>query len=442
MNEIGFCKAFEMAIGKDSSIEVINVEILGDDFHFKMKLSDRSTLSIPAYWRITGINYGILEVFADMEESIVYYDLENDYENNSNSSDSTGCVETPGIKMPSHTKCVGDVCSVSVTDITHDGLVVESTEGIVGIIPKTEVSYNIVPLNEVYSVGMELSAKIIQITEDDDDNSTIFSIKQLKESPWNSLEFSEGDVVEGVVAALKETCAFVNVGPVYALLYFSELSWHDKSPIISDYINVGQTIKVKILRINSWRERMIVSLREASESFEDVLGITPGMIQNVTIIQEIPKGYNVEFGDDYRIRGFISNQEVAWTDYQRRSLQRTLSPGSIVKAVIIGVIRDTREVSLSIKRLYENPFDAFGKAYPVGSFVDGIVMSYTETKRQQYVLVNLPIFGPLSMCYNPKWGISFDSLQEQYPIDSVIQFVVRARSEMKTPFLKPIFGPF
>ena len=97
----------------------------------------------------------------------------------------------------------------------------------------------------------------------------------------------------------------------------------------------------------------------------------------------------------------------------------------------------TREIKLSIKRLNDNPFDAFGKAYPVGSFVEGVVMSY---EKQQLVLVNLPIVGPMTLQYKSRWGIDFDSLQEQYPSNSIIQFMVRARSRMRAPILQPLFG--
>jgi len=138
--------------------------------------------------------------------------------------------------------------------------------GIDGLVHKSELSWNKVNNPEAgYKVGEEVEAEVIDINHERGRIS--LSIRRLQPDPWHSTvaDFKVGEIIDGTVTKLVNFGAFVRVRDgLEGLIHISELS-HQRVAHPGDVVREGQTIKLKIISLDSERHRLGLSLKQAEE---------------------------------------------------------------------------------------------------------------------------------------------------------------------------------
>ena len=186
----------------------------------------------------------------------------------------------------------------------------------------------------------------------------------------------EGQVIDGVVKNITEYGAFVDLGGIDGLLHVTDMAWRRVNHP-SEVVNIGQTVKVKIIKINHETHRISLGIKQLlADPWEGIAERYPVEMKlkgRVTNITDYGAFVELEPG----IEGLIHVSEMSWT-------KKNAHPGKIVstsqevEVIIIEVDPVKRRISLGLKQTLQNPWEAFAETHPVGSTVEGEVKNKTE----------------------------------------------------------------
>ena len=189
-------------------------------------------------------------------------------------------------------------------------------------------------------------------------------------------KLSEGQVIDGVVKNITDYGAFVDLGGIDGLLHVTDMSYKRVNHP-TEVINIGDTVKVQIVRINPDTQRISLGMKQLdSDPWEGAGTKYPvgsklsGIVTNIT---EYGAFVELEAG----IEGLVHVSEMSWT-------KKNVHPGKIVstsqevEVMVLEVDPDKRRISLGLKQAQGNPWEEFASKYPVGSEVEGEVKNATE----------------------------------------------------------------
>ncbi|AIT79327.1 MULTISPECIES: 30S ribosomal protein S1 [Novosphingobium] len=189
-------------------------------------------------------------------------------------------------------------------------------------------------------------------------------------------KLSEGQVIDGVVKNITDYGAFVDLGGIDGLLHVTDMSYKRVNHP-SEVINIGDTVTVQIIRINSETQRISLGMKQLeSDPWEGAAAKYPVGVKlsgTVTNITEYGAFVELEPG----IEGLVHVSEMSWT-------KKNVHPGKIVstsqevEVMVLEVDSDKRRISLGLKQAQQNPWEAFAEKHPVGSQVEGEVKNATE----------------------------------------------------------------
>jgi small subunit ribosomal protein S1 len=187
---------------------------------------------------------------------------------------------------------------------------------------------------------------------------------------------AEGQVIEGVVKNITDYGAFVDLGGIDGLLHVTDISYKRVNHP-SEVLNIGDTVKVQIIRINKDTQRISLGMKqlesdpwEGASAKYPVGGTFSGRVTNIT---EYGAFVELEPG----IEGLVHVSEMSWT-------KKNVHPGKIVSTSqevdvkVLEVDEEKRRISLGLKQAQSNPWEAFAEKHPVGSVVEGEVKNATE----------------------------------------------------------------
>src|SRR4051812_10073970 len=187
---------------------------------------------------------------------------------------------------------------------------------------------------------------------------------------------TEGQVIEGVVKNITDYGAFVDLGGIDGLLHVTDISYKRVNHP-SEVLNIGDTVKVQIVRINKDTQRISLGMKQLESDPWDgaaakyaVGGVFRGRVTNIT---EYGAFVELEAG----IEGLVHVSEMSWT-------KKNVHPGKIVSTSqevdvqVLEVDEEKRRISLGLKQAQDNPWVAFAEKHPVGSTVEGEVKNSTE----------------------------------------------------------------
>ncbi|MEM9262974.1 MAG: 30S ribosomal protein S1 [Pseudomonadota bacterium] len=190
-------------------------------------------------------------------------------------------------------------------------------------------------------------------------------------------ELTEGDEREGVVKNITDYGAFVELAPgVDGLLHVTDMSW-SRVNHPSEVLNVNDTIRVKIVKINPETHRISLGMKQLSpDPWEGVAAKYPlgakfrGAITNIT-----DYGAFVELEDG--IEGLVHVSEMSW-------VKKNVHPGKIVstsqevEVMVLEVDESKRRISLGLKQCLDNPWERFAEEFPEGAVIEGEIKNITE----------------------------------------------------------------
>ncbi len=187
---------------------------------------------------------------------------------------------------------------------------------------------------------------------------------------------AEQQVIEGVVKNITDYGAFVDLGGIDGLLHVTDISYKRVNHP-SEVLNIGDTVKVQIIRINRDTQRISLGMKQLeSDPWEGATAKYPvgGVFQGrVTNITEYGAFVELEAG----IEGLVHVSEMSWT-------KKNVHPGKIVstsqevEVKVLEVDGEKRRISLGLKQAQTNPWQDFAEKHPVGSQVEGEVKNATE----------------------------------------------------------------
>jgi small subunit ribosomal protein S1 len=186
----------------------------------------------------------------------------------------------------------------------------------------------------------------------------------------------EGQVIDGLVKNITDYGAFIDLGGIDGLLHVTDMAWRRVNHP-SEILNVGDTVKVQIIRINPETQRISLGMKQLQadpwQSIETKYPVGARVQGTVTNIADYGAFVELEPG----VEGLIHVSEMSWT-------KKNVHPGKIVstsqqvEVQILEVDSNKRRISLGLKQTQENPWESFLAVHPKGSEVEGPIRNITE----------------------------------------------------------------
>jgi small subunit ribosomal protein S1 len=229
-------------------------------------------------------------------------------------------------------------------------------------------------------VEQEIRCRIIKIdVEDEDvvvDRRAIAEDEERAGKERRYSELKEGDIVQGEVRSLTDYGAFVDIGGADALLHVGEISWHRVNKP-SDVLSTGQQIEAKIIKIDSEKRRIAISMKQLQPHPWDAVAekFKPGERVRGTVTRLMDFGAFVEL--EPGIEGLIHISEMSWAKRVRTPAD-VVKTGETVEAVILGVNAAERRLSLGLKQALGDPWVGVPLKFAPGTVIEGPVTSITK----------------------------------------------------------------
>jgi small subunit ribosomal protein S1 len=236
---------------------------------------------------------------------------------------------------------------------------------------------------DVLSSGQQLEVKVLKLAKEGDKRRISVGLKQLLPHPWDAVaeKYKIGDRVRGTVAKLMDFGAFVELEPgIEGLIHISEMSWaKSKVRRPSDVVKPGEIVEAIILAINPAEHRISLGLKQAlGDPWVDVPRRYPiGSEIQGPITSLMKFGAFVQLSEG--VEGMIHVSEIT---AEKRISQpaEVLRVGQVVKALVIGVDSEKRQMKLSMKQLVPTSIDEYLAEHKEGDVVTGRLVDESGTR--------------------------------------------------------------
>ena len=228
--------------------------------------------------------------------------------------------------------------------------------------------------------GKELEFKVIKL--DQKRNNVVVSRRAVMEAE-NSAEreellnkLEEGIEVDGIVKNLTDYGAFVDLGGIDGLLHITDMAWRRiKHP--SEVVEVGQDLKVKVLKFDRERNRVSLGLKQlGTDPWDNVGGTYPvGTVVKARVTNLTDYGCFAEISEG--IEGLVHVSEM---DHTNKNIHpsKVVQVGDEIEVMILDIDEERRRISLGIKQTLANPWDEFDKKHERGDKISGTIKSITD----------------------------------------------------------------
>ncbi len=264
-----------------------------------------------------------------------------------------------------------------ITGRVKGGLTVDI--GVKAFLPGSQVDLRPVRNLEKY-IGQRFHFKVIKFNKKR--GNIVLSRRALLEKQREALKsqtlgkLEVGMVVDGIVKNITDYGAFIDLGGIDGLLHITDMSYARVNHP-SELFEVGQEVKVKVLKYDADRERVSLGLKQ---NFED-----PWMsIEQKYHVGQRVKGKVVSLADygafielEGGVEGLIHISEMSWTKRVKHP-SKVLSIGDDTEAVILEIDQKSKRISLGMKQVEQNPWEVLMHSYPIGSKVKGTVRNITN----------------------------------------------------------------
>jgi small subunit ribosomal protein S1 len=201
--------------------------------------------------------------------------------------------------------------------------------------------------------------------------------KERAELKGQTLEkLKEGQIVEGIVKNLTEYGAFIDLGGIDGLLHITDMSW-GRVTHPSELFQVGDHVRVKVLKFNAETERVSLGLKQISEDpwTHAQEKYPPGTVVRGKVVSLKDYGAFIELEEG--IEGLVHISEMSWTRRVKHP-SKVVAVGDTVEAVVLDIDPRQNRISLGMKQLEPNPFASLKEKYPPGTVVKGIVRNIAD----------------------------------------------------------------
>jgi small subunit ribosomal protein S1 len=272
----------------------------------------------------------------------------------------------------------GAVVKGIVKNITDYGAFVD-LGGIDGLLHITDLAWRRVKHpSEVLTVGEEVEAKILKF--DQEKNRVSLGIKQLGDDPWVALSrrYPVSTRLFGKVTNLTDYGAFVEIEPgIEGLVHVSEMDWTNKNVHPAKIAQLGDEVEVMILEIDEDRRRLSLGMKQCQANPWDDFAAShkkgdkvSGQIKSIT-------DFGVFIGLPGGIDGLIHLSDLSWNQTGEEAI-RNFKKGDEVQAVVLAIDVEKERISLGIKQMDSDPFNAYVAINDKGAVVKGTVKAIED----------------------------------------------------------------
>jgi small subunit ribosomal protein S1 len=271
----------------------------------------------------------------------------------------------------------GEVVTGLVTSKTKGGLIVD-VFGMETFLPGSQIDVKPVTDYDQF-VGKTMEFKVVKINETI--KNAVVSHKALIESDIEAQraeimsKLEKGQVLEGVVKNITDFGAFMDLGGLDGLLYITDISWGRISHP-SEVVKMDQKIQVVVLDFDDDKKRISLGLKQLTPHPWDVL---PGDLSEGSVVKG--KVVNIEdYGAFLEIQpgveGLVHVSEITWANTPINA-KEFFKLGDEHEAKVVTLDKDARKMSLSIKQMTQDPWNAIENKFPENSKHKGLVKNIT-----------------------------------------------------------------
>ena len=261
---------------------------------------------------------------------------------------------------------------------TKGGMIVD-VFGIEAFLPGSQIDVH--PIRDYDQfVNKTMEFKVVKINQEY--RNVVVSHKALIEQELEAQKkeiigkLEKGQILEGTVKNITSYGVFVDLGGVDGLIHITDLSW-GRVDDPHKVVELDQKINVVILDFDDEKKRIALGLKQLTphpwDALDAELKVGDRVNGKVVVIADYGAFVEIQPG----VEGLIHVSEMSWSQHLR-SAQDFLKVGDEVEAVILTLDREERKMSLGIKQLKEDPWEAIEVKYPVGSKHTAKVRNFTN----------------------------------------------------------------
>ena len=255
----------------------------------------------------------------------------------------------------------GKVVKGIVKNITDYGAFVD-LGGIDGLLHVTDIAWKRVNHpSDVLTIGQTAKVQIIKINPETQRIS--LGMKQLEADPWDGVEAKyplEGRF-RGTVTNITDYGAFVELEPgVEGLVHVSEMSWTKKNIHPGKIVSTSQEVEVMVLEVDPVKRRISLGLKQcldnpwtAFAATHPVGSTVEGEVKNTT-------EFGLFIGLDGDVDGMVHLSDLDWNRPGEQVIGE-YHKGTMVKAKVLDIDIDKERISLGIKQLDGDPYEALDR---------------------------------------------------------------------------------
>ena len=268
----------------------------------------------------------------------------------------------------------GEVLEGKVRSLMSYGAFVD-LGGIDGLLHISDIAWSRVEKPEdVLTVGQDVRVKVLKI--DAETRRISLGMKQLEPEPWEKAgeKYKAGDRVRGTVTRLTDFGAFVELEPgIEGLIHVSEMSWVKKIHKPSDVLKPGDGVEAVILGVQPGERRMSLGLKQTlGDPWADAARkYAAGSAVEGPVTRLMKFGAFVQVAEG--VEGLVHISEIV-ADRRLNHPSDVLKAGQVVRAQVLGMDAEKRQMKLSMKQLVPTSLDEYVAEHKVGDVVSGRVV--------------------------------------------------------------------
>ncbi|MDF2094661.1 30S ribosomal protein S1 [Aquibaculum arenosum] len=263
----------------------------------------------------------------------------------------------------------GQILTGVVKNITDYGAFVD-LGGVDGLLHVTDISWRrINHPTEALSIGQQVQVQIIRFNPETQRIS--LGMKQLEADPWEGVaaKYPVGAKFLGRVTNITDYGAFVELEPgIEGLVHVSEMSWTKKNVHPGKIVSTSQQVEVMVLDVDEEKRRISLGLKQTmANPWEDLVekypqgSVLEGEVKNIT-------EFGLFVGLPGEIDGMVHLSDLDWERSGEEAVQ-DYAKGMVVKVKLLEVDVEKERISLGIKQLESDPFEAAADGIKKGDVV-------------------------------------------------------------------------
>ena len=268
----------------------------------------------------------------------------------------------------------GDLVSGVVRSFAAYGAFVD-LGGIDGLLHISDISWSRVNAAEdVLTIGQELQLKVLKV--DAENRRVSLGLKQLEPERWDTAaeKYKVGQRITGTVTRLMDFGAFVELEPgIEGLIHVSEMSWVKKVHKPNDILKPGDTVEAVVLSVKQEERRIALGLKQAlGDPWIDAPKKFPvGSAIEGPVTRLMNFGAFVQLAEG--VEGLVHVSEIT-AERRINHPQDMLRVGQIVKAQVLAIDTEKRQIKLSMKQLVPTSIGEYLEEHSVKDVVSGRVV--------------------------------------------------------------------